>query len=506
MDSSDEDSSSRSASPSPSPPPQSPEASYQGPPSLERLVIHFVSSKRSLTSTAHVYRANELVTTSRALIEELAVLNAKNAFARRGLEEQVDTLAAIRDAVSDDGDLVANDFDATVADLDKAHNRLDKTLQVLRKTIVDAQHVSHNVDEGSEASDEEEKKTLYDFIDESNHEEILSSIRGLIDTYHIARGDLETPLSAFDRSLKTIRTTLSTPLSLSEEDIPPDKPTIYDQQSEPPNSSLPSLFHSMNSHATALASLLENLIKHYDLCVTALKHTEGGGEAAKNAMLAQDLSKLAAPGSEESLYRTTHPEPISSEHRLEMLHVLENDAVEVEDVVVEMKDHAAEMESAYSSLSTSVRQARAEHKSLQHVLAMLHSVRAAVPSYLTSATRFRSDWTDISGGMHSKTKDLVELCGFYDHFLSGYGKLLREVERRRTSEAQMRRVVERARREIERVAEVDDAAREAFMEDVGSFLPRDLGAWFGLEEAAERWEVRAVFGLGEGEGTRLMDG
>jgi autophagy-related protein 17 len=110
MDYSDEESSSRSASPSPSPPPQSPEASYQGPPSLERLVIHFVSAKRSLTSTAHVYRANELVTTSRALIEELAALNAKNSYGRRGLEEQVDTLAAIRDAIVDDGDHVANDL------------------------------------------------------------------------------------------------------------------------------------------------------------------------------------------------------------------------------------------------------------------------------------------------------------------------------------------------------------------------------------------------------------
>jgi autophagy-related protein 17 len=358
------------------------------------------------------------------------------------------------------------------------------------------------VDEGSEASDDGRAKTLYDFIDEATHEEILSSIRALIDTYHIARADLDANLDAFDASLKSVRTTLTSPLSVSEEDVPPDKPTIYEQQ---PAGSVPELFHNMESHATELASLLENLVKHYDLCVTALKHTEGGGEAAKEAILAQDLSKTT-PASEESLYRTTHPEPISDEHRNEMLHVLENDAVEVEDVVVEIRDHAAEIETAYASLSMSVRKARALHKSLQHVLSMLHDARAAVPSYLDGATRFRDDWTDIAGGMHSKTKDLVELCGFYDHFLGGYGKLLREVERRRTSEAHMQRIVDRARREIERVAEADGAAREAFMEDVGSYLPRDLGAWFGLEDEAVKWEVNAVLGAGDQSGPRLMDG
>jgi autophagy-related protein 17 len=59
-------------------------------------VTHFVASKRSLQTQTILWRANEIVTSARALLEENAVLAAKNASIRNIVDEQVDALEAVR--------------------------------------------------------------------------------------------------------------------------------------------------------------------------------------------------------------------------------------------------------------------------------------------------------------------------------------------------------------------------------------------------------------------------
>ena len=48
------------------------------PQTLEDLVNHFVASKRSLNTQTTLWRANEIVNTARELLEENAILAAKN--------------------------------------------------------------------------------------------------------------------------------------------------------------------------------------------------------------------------------------------------------------------------------------------------------------------------------------------------------------------------------------------------------------------------------------------
>jgi autophagy-related protein 17 len=66
------------------------------PQTLEDLVIHFVASKRSLQTQTILWRANEIVTSARELLEENAVLAAKNTSIRNIVDEQVDALEAVR--------------------------------------------------------------------------------------------------------------------------------------------------------------------------------------------------------------------------------------------------------------------------------------------------------------------------------------------------------------------------------------------------------------------------
>jgi autophagy-related protein 17 len=66
------------------------------PQTLEDLVNHFVASKRSLNTQTVLWRANDLVNTARQLLEENAVLAAKNTSIRNIVEQQVDALEAVR--------------------------------------------------------------------------------------------------------------------------------------------------------------------------------------------------------------------------------------------------------------------------------------------------------------------------------------------------------------------------------------------------------------------------
>ncbi|KAF1824513.1 uncharacterized protein K489DRAFT_354579 [Dissoconium aciculare CBS 342.82] len=473
MSSSEASSSQGSPSPQTSPVASLHEAQARAP-NLGQLVGYFVAAKRSLEASGHVYRATELVNSSRTLIEDIAVLNAKNSYASRALDEQLNTLRAIEDVVVEEADRVSNEFNATLASLDDADRRLQQTLDALRQTVVDVKLSQRQ---------QTRLKSLLDFIDETTHGQLRTSLYALIDAYHHARNEVEQSLVSYGESVKRLNALLADPPQL------PDKPTIYD---EPPPT-IPQLFRNLESHASEIASLLYNLVSHYDLCVTALKHTEGGGEAARLAVQAADgLAKdeATAGRTEESLYSKTTPEPISLEERLEMLVVLENDALEVADVTQEIKDLASAMESQYSQLTRHAQQARTRHDVLRHLLSRLHLFHVEVlPVHVQLNRVFISQtWSELHANLQSKTSELVDLCTFYESFLSGYAALLEEVRRRATSEAQMRQTAERARRELTKLFEAERIARETFMADVGEYLPRDI--WDGLEEEVRRWEVK----------------
>lgn len=60
---------------------------------------HFVASKRSLNTQTVLWRATEIVNAARDLLEENAVLAAKNTSLRNIVEQQVDALEAVRRGV-----------------------------------------------------------------------------------------------------------------------------------------------------------------------------------------------------------------------------------------------------------------------------------------------------------------------------------------------------------------------------------------------------------------------
>lgn len=389
--------------------------------------------------------------------------------------------------------------------LDRANYRLEATLSHLRTTIVDVRLESRQPDfgkhetESPEAEGDDADKTLYDFIDESTHLTLLDHLRDHIDSYNAAQRVLQDSQTAFDDHLTLLDKALhdvdrpnpSLPQSgLRDQD---EEQGQHSEDGGEHRESMSLLFHTLTGHAAETASLLQSLISHYDLCTTALKHTEGGGEAARNA------TDLANPpdtqGVEESLYKEKHREPMSEDERHEMLMVLENDAQEVDDVVLEIRDRLSEMEAQLYHLEAMTSSTRRRHSLLSRVLNLLRKIGNELPSYIAAARIFTTAWVSLKEDILQKTSDLVELTDFYDNFVSSYASLLREVSRRAAVENRMKRVAEKARREIEALYNEDLAIRDEFVKHLGEYLPRDI--WPGLVETPNRWEVRPVPGQRE---------
>ncbi|KXL51498.1 MAG: hypothetical protein FE78DRAFT_135674 [Acidomyces sp. 'richmondensis'] len=443
---------------------------HNDPPGLERLVVHFVAAKRSLACISHVQRAGELVSSSRSLIEETAVLNARNEFAWKGVDEQLETLEAIRDGIEDVGTKAMAEFGATVKVLDETHTRLENTLDSLRRTAVDSTLPKPT-------------KMLYDFIDESSHKVMVDTLQRLMDDFHGMHTDLNVEISKFNDDIRQIgEALLERRLSGSG---PQEKRTIYDEP--PPN--LRQLFKGMENNAVEMAHLLQSLTSHYDLCVTALKHTEGGGEAAKLAIQqAEELSTKNARDTEESLYGKTVPEPMDLDHRREMLKVLEGDAEQLDEVVVEIREYSLEIEEHYSQLSQRAEDARKMHQTLCTVLSHFHQVKSVLPQYIANVKHFQESWHKIRASMMAKTNELAELTEFYNSFSSSYAKVLAELERRKAAETQMRKLALKVQKEFDRLYEADEQARMEFMDEVREFLPRDI--WPGAGDSSTRWVIR----------------
>jgi len=187
------------------------------------------------------------------------------------------------------------------------------------------------------------------------------------------------------------------------------------------------LFHDLELHATEAATCFASLVQHYDLCITALKHTEGGGEAASAATNATtddpdvlQTSTFASP-----------PEPLTPAERLEMLSVLQKDAAEVDDVVSEIRERGAEMEFLIASISAHMALLREERAALAAAFDTLMAVANATHTQLTATKAFLTSWAAERTAIAHGIEEWDSLRAFYDAFDGAYSALVLEVAARR---------------------------------------------------------------------------
>ncbi|KAA6411675.1 MAG: hypothetical protein FRX48_04956 [Lasallia pustulata] len=439
---------------------------------LEGLVSHLLASKRALSAINHVWRANELVTSTRACLETAVVTSARTSFLRRGITSQLDLLYSVQRHNGETGKGAAAEFEDVITGLDEAEARLRGTMDLLRGTMV-----GWLGGEGPEGSEGKEGKSLLDFVDETGVEGVMAGIKESIDHSYEARREFDESTASLEKDVHGVETLLTSTTRRA------GSQTSY--QVNRLESPIPDILRDMEDRAKDLAENLEMLVKHFDLCVTAIKHTEGGGAAARR--ITSDLPEGVAVVPEDE---GAPPVPISDEERNEMMEVLEKDASEVEDVVLEIRDHIAEMESQFELVVADNDRLSEQYASATAAFRLLEAVGTRLPGYIAQNQVFLIRWDEEKTNIQERMDELEGMREFYDGFLRAYDNLIIEIDRRKMMQGKMEKVIEDAMAKIERLHEEDAKKRDAFKEEQGDFLPIDI--WPGLTAVPVRYEIVPV--------------
>ncbi|KAJ5280737.1 Autophagy-related protein 17 [Penicillium angulare] len=462
-------------------------------PQLDALISHLLAAKRSLSSISHVWRANEIVTAARSALEESVVVSSRTSFLRRGLHNQLRLLHDVRSEVEEISFRGREEFSEALQTLDAADARLRTTLDLLRETIVHA----------SFRPKDEEAKSLHDFVDERGVAELHASLKSSIDRTNTARADLETSNREFDDELHSIRQALrhyrsaakmaSSRISASSSSSSasePDLLTLF---------TVPAMLQSLETHAQEMADLLSALVSHFDLCVTAVKHTEGGGAAARSitgdmpAEVGASGEGLANIGEEINANLNAPLDPMTDQEYEEMINVLVKDATEADDVVMEIQDRITDMETIFDQVIIqrdallSVSDATLE---VHRHLSALASTR--LPRYISQAHNFTQVWSEENDRFSTGLTELSDLHSLYDGFLNAYDSLILEVARRSHVRHRVEKVLRDTRNKLTQLYDEDVAARETFRVEQGDFLPSDI--WPGIGRAPMHVEFQRLSG------------
>ncbi|KAF1943310.1 hypothetical protein EJ02DRAFT_443390 [Clathrospora elynae] len=426
---------------------------------LEDLVEHFVASKRSLNTQTVLWRATDIVNTARKLLEENAVLAAKNTAIHNIVDQQVEALEAVRRGIDMVEAEVGTEFKQLLHDVDTSFSGLNSTLAVLRDTPIEAVLQPLGTPQ----------KHLYDFIDSATVSNLEGTLRACIDRYNEAHGTLDDSTDAFDTALDNLRSSI--------ENVPMTPATT----SNP--SPIPSLYHDLEAHAREAAQAFQSLVQHYDLCITALRHTEGGSAAATQA------TGDAPVHSGDDIAAT--PEPMSEDERQDMLNVLRKDAHEVEDVVTEIQERGSEMTFLLSQIEIHINHLRNEASALFSILQMISRITGEVKRHIATSRFFHASWLeDTRPSLVNGIEESENQREFYERFDLAYAELLVEISSRRRRHEKAKRKAEEAQKELDRLRVEDERAREHFTLAQGDFLPLDI--WPGLRDPPRHYEVRPV--------------
>jgi len=242
-----------------------------------------------------------------------------------------------------------------------------------------------------------------------------------------------------------------------------------------------------------MADLLSSLTKHFDLCVTAVRTTEGGAalarrRAAEATQQQQDGPNVSISGViAEQESHVSDLEPITSQDRADMIKIVVEDASEVEGVVREINDRLAAMESEFDALQREAEHVRRAYTGTHEAFRVLEDIGSKLVIYVAAEAEFLARWDDEKEAIFSKLEEMEQLREFYEGYANAYERLILEVDRRRTVEDRIQMIWKKARENVDRLVQEDLQHRDNFMQDVGEFLPTDL--WPGMNKAMKRWEV-----------------
>ncbi|KAF3938275.1 hypothetical protein ABW19_dt0206649 [Dactylella cylindrospora] len=408
------------------------------------LTNWFLNAKRSLNSVTYCTRGNEIITSTRNALIDASIMASRATFLQSGIRDELKLLRHAKSVMDNQRDAAWKEFQSSLGNLDEADQRLQDILSALKATEVEP---SFSAAEKSE----QVRRTLYDFVDEDGIENLRSRLKGVIDQVQDTKEAFESHLEPFAELIDTATSSLEI---LSKTVIP-----------NPVDAITPSL-QSMEEHAAVMASLLESLARHYDLCSLALKRAESndGGVSSEGG------------------------EPVTEEDKADMLAVLERDAGEVDDVVIEIRERLEEMEATSTLVEQSVQRIGDQYRLVLSLLNKMHEGHSGLVNCTIQSKEFVQKQKDNQDIIAERLDELQRLTDHYVLFGEAYDALLVEVGRRIAVQRQKDAIIKHALENIESLNEADMNEREQFRTDYGEYLPSNI--WPGVSDPPGAYVVQ----------------
>ena len=273
---------------------------------------------------------------------------------------------------------------------------------------------------------------------------------------------------------------------------------------------VPELLASLTQRSHIMAEHLASLTRHFDLCVTAVRTTEGGLALARwkaansvggspsnpgagsegNEQDPVSISGVIAKQEATEAGDGTHDlDPISARERAEMMQVVLQDAAEVDAVVADIAAELHEAEEEFAAVYAHAKDTESAYEATAAAFRVVEDIGTRLPSYAAAEGEFVARWENERAVVVERLADMDELRAFYEGYANAYDTLILEAERRRTVEARIQTIWRKARDAVERLVDADQAERANFRQEVGEFLPTDL--WLDMDRPPKGVELFA---------------
>ena len=454
-----------------SPPLQSPSQSIQKSNNpLDSLVSHLVASKRSLNSIHHVHRATTLLSEARRIVESSAAISAKSKYLQKSLATQAKVLRRVQYELEEVSHDAQAEFTVVLKELDEAGKRLMGTLSILKTTeLLDGFLLGQLPQTEVETAIDKTRKTLYDFVDGEPVTHLQHHVKSVIDEVQAAKKEMDNAILHFDDQIQSVNDTTAGKMVSSSS-----------THSELPIPKIPALMRDLEEHANLMAEGLESLVKHFDLCVTAIKHADGGGAA-----VAQYVSAGELPEGVGAEVLDTTAKTIGEAEWQEMMNVIETDAAEVDEVVIEIQDRIADMDLHFEQVQTWKDTKDKTYDDMLSAYRILEEISTHLNGYIEQSSSFVAKWQEAKVKIREDMVGLEDLGEVYANFLYAYDGMIVEAARRMAVRHQMEKIVKDAQAKLDQLYEDDEAERQNFRTEQGDFLPADI--WPGLSHAPARF-------------------
>lgn len=247
-----------------------------------------------------------------------------------------------------------------------------------------------------------------------------------------------------------------------------------------------------------MAEHLTSLTRHFDMCVTAVRITEGGAALARRKAAEDTTSADPVSISGVIAEQETNVTELEPEEKTEIVQVVMQDAPEVDEVVADLNAEMQHMELEFVQLVQQTDQIRSSYMAVTQAFQILEEIGSRLAGYIAAEAEFLERWEAEKQSIFARLEEMETLRDFYEGYGSAYDSLILEVERRRAVEEKIQGIWKKAKEQVDKLVESDWKDRETFRAEVGDYIPTDL--WVGMSGPLRRWEVVPA-GEGSGQGS-----